>query len=320
MTLRNFNKKSDITGIIDLSRLPPPSFVDPESIEEIYGRVRSYFKEALEKRGIKNFPLEPDDPMSVALESLAYESYKLREKVNSEALQCLVPYAKGDRLDNLLILLGETRQSGESDDSFLKRSLLSLDQSSTTGSDAAYRFFVRKFFGEKNLPLRDVMPFSPTPGTSRVVVLISPEDQKEIDDYRTLAEDGSELKGEAGLGKDLLSYLNLDDKKPICDTIEVSFASIKSATIERARVYLPKGVDPNLIKDQILESLSDYKDRRFVLHEPITLSGIHAAITVTPDIFKVVVDGFNEDEYKEADETAYLLSIAPNQIEMREGS
>lgn len=327
MTTRNFNPGSDITGIIDLSRLPPPSFVDPKSLRDIEDDLKRKFQEILAKNNVKGVSLGDSDPLSFIIELIAFESLKLREKINREALQCLLPYARGSRLDQLLALVGEARgdldetdpatglPKKESDDQFLKRALLSLDQYSTAGADSSYRYHVREFFKREKISLRDVRPYSPEPGTTRVVILLDPEVRAKLS--KETAENGD--KGDEALRKKTLAYLNSDELRPLTDKTEVIYAEVVTARFQKATVYTPKGVDPGLIKKEIIASLKEYSTRRFVINEPITESGIHAAITVTPDIYKVVLEGFNEEDYAANSERAYLFSVPDSAIEMSEG-
>ena len=81
---------------------------------------------------------ESSDEM-VMLEAFAYELTYGDERFNARMRAVLPSYAKGDNLDGAsLNFYGLSRLPGESDEAFYDRSLASLQQSVTTGSDDSY--------------------------------------------------------------------------------------------------------------------------------------------------------------------------------------
>lgn len=86
---------------------------------------------------------ESSDEM-VLLEAFAYEMTYADVRFNTRMKAALPSYAKGENLDAACMeFYGTTRLPGESDEVFLDRSLISLQQSVTTGSDNSYIYHTK---------------------------------------------------------------------------------------------------------------------------------------------------------------------------------
>lgn len=108
---------------------------------------------------------ESSDEM-VMLEAFAYELTYGDERFNTRIRAVLPSYAKGDNLNNAsLNFYGLTRLSGESDEAFYDRSLASLQQSVTTGSDDSYVAHTKGV----DVRIGDVFPYRSGEGETSIV-------------------------------------------------------------------------------------------------------------------------------------------------------
>ncbi|AVK82010.1 baseplate assembly protein [Campylobacter fetus subsp. testudinum] len=95
---------------MDLSKLPYPPIIEELSFKEILNSVKSLFKERLNADQIE---LLESDEFSAVLETLAYREMLLRARINASIKACLLPYACGADLDNVVAIYGIERLKGE---------------------------------------------------------------------------------------------------------------------------------------------------------------------------------------------------------------
>jgi len=108
---------------------------------------------------------ESTDEM-VLLEAFAYEMTYRDEAFNARMRATLPSYAKGENLDtSSLNFYGLTRLVGESDEAFYSRSLASLQQSVTTGSDDSYIAHTKGV----DVRITDVYPYRSGEGETTIV-------------------------------------------------------------------------------------------------------------------------------------------------------
>jgi phage-related baseplate assembly protein len=310
MSLRDFKNGTQITGVIDLSKLPPPVFIKRRSFEEIFQALKDSFLKSMVERGTKDFKWIDSDPAYVMAEEAAYEIVRVIEEGNYTATQCLAAFAEGSNLDQLLLLLGVQRQDlseidpatgrpkKESDGSFLRRALLSQDRFSTAGAVSAYQYHVYRYCTEVlKIELVDVRPSSPAPGEVLVPILLAKEKM-----------DGLKKDPDASKSfvKSISDYLNRDDIKPLTDTITVKLAEVKEMALGEVILRTPRGVSPETLRKLAVESLEQYRDKRYAIDEPITVSGIHSALTVSSDVIEVRLKTIKKTIQPDDDQAFYL--------------
>ncbi len=310
MTLKDFKQGSQITGVIDLSKLPPPVFYKKRSFEEIFEGLKTNFLKIMVERGVKDFNWTSSDPSYVMAEAASYEILRVISDGNYNASQCLAAFAEGGNLDQILLLLGAERQplseidpvtqkqKKESDSNFLRRALLFQDRFSTAGAVSAYQYHVYKYCTEElKTELVDVRPTSPDPGEVLVPLLLSKE---RMDLAAKEPEDAAKFV------KLVADYLNRPEVKPLTDTITVQLAKVVEKSLGKVVLRTPRGVSPDSILKAAVDSLKSYREKRYAIGEPITISGIHAALTVSTDVIDVKLT-LKDNLKPEPDEAYYLL-------------
>lgn len=95
---------------LNLEKLPFAPIIEELSFDELSNAVKSLFKERLNDEQIK---LLESDEFSAVLETLAYREMLLRARMNASIKACLLPYASGDDLDNVVAIYGIERLRGE---------------------------------------------------------------------------------------------------------------------------------------------------------------------------------------------------------------
>lgn len=148
---------------IDLSRLPPPTVVEPLDYEAILAEIVADFL----GRSPEYSAFVESDPAMKLLEVAAYREMLLRWRINEAAKQNLLAFAEGTNLDHLVALAGVARQTGESDARLLRRFRLSLDALSVAGPRGAYEFHALS----ADPAVESVTVTTPVPGDVRLVIV-----------------------------------------------------------------------------------------------------------------------------------------------------
>lgn len=161
-------------SVIDLSKLPPPEFVETLDYEAIVAAMLADFK----TRYPDDTNVLESDPAYKILEVAAYRELLLRHRINEEGRALLVAFAKDADLDHIGITYYEgeerlvvtaadsttrppTEQVLEDDESYRRRLLLKDDSYSTAGASNAYKFHALSADGN----IKDASITSPYPGT-----------------------------------------------------------------------------------------------------------------------------------------------------------
>lgn len=101
------------------------------------------------------------------------------------------------------------------------------------------------------------------------------------------------------------AHLLSDDIKPLTDRLSVKAVIIRPIEI-KAKIYVPAGVDKNIILKESYEKLVKYAHSRFKVGTDITVSGLHAALTV-PNVNRVKLLTIDKDIVITDEETAELV-------------
>lgn len=241
----------------------------------------------------------------------------------------------------------------ESDSAFLSRFLGSYDRFSTAGASPAYEFFakekgtplnlfdvvalkaedeelkgktklpftiyldakaeeeeietvkreLKEYFDSKNLTHKF---FADEENKINVPLLFRDQEPTE-----SLSEDDKKDFNERLLK--IKEYLELEDIKPINDILDVFLTEVIDIPIS-ATLYVPMGVDREIIKNEALKKLTNYKNDSFRIGASVTVSGLHAALTV-PNVKNVELHNFDEDRNFSI-KYAPRLIINPDDIKM----
>lgn len=253
---------------VDLSRLPPPSVVEPLSYEQIYADMLARLK-AL----VQTFDATVEsDPAVKLLQVAAYREFLLRARVNDAARAVMPAFAIGADLDQLAALVGIARKlidagdaargipaTWESDDEFRRRLVLAPEGYSVAGPAGAYIFHALS----ADADVLDASATSPTPGQVLVTVL-------------SRQGDGT---APAALINAVAAYLSADTRRPLTDLVQVRSATIVPYDIA-ATVTTYGGPDPAIVLKEARARLDAYVARCHRIGLDVTRSGIFGALHV----------------------------------------
>lgn len=127
-------------AVFDLSRLPPPSIIDPLDFEQILEAMKA----DLAVRWPEFDALLESDPAMKLLEVEAYRELLLRARVNDVFLSRLLAFATGSNLDHVGAFWEVARLDGEGDEPFRERIALTNKGRSTGGSKYWYEAAARR--------------------------------------------------------------------------------------------------------------------------------------------------------------------------------
>lgn len=256
---------------LDISTLPAPQSVEQISFEQIYAELRSDF--AARAPEYQSF-LE-SDPVVKLLETFAYREVMLRQRENNFTRSLLIAFATGGDLDHL----GATYFNGtarlvvtpgnpaavppveavmETDDDYRRRLLLQPESKSVAGPRNAYRYHAMSADGS----IKDASVTRPEPGTTQIFLLTR-----------------SGQVASAALCATVLAAVSADDKRPHCEEVIVSPATITPYAIN-VEITLSSGPAREIVLAAAQQSLADYTAEKFALGQGIYLSAIDAAAHV----------------------------------------
>jgi phage-related baseplate assembly protein len=264
---------------IDLSKLPPPAFVEALSFESILAEMLADYAE----RNPEYTSIVESDPAYKVLEVAAYRELLLRQRINEEGKALLIAFAVGTDLDHIGITYydGEERLVVtpadpdasppvdlvmEDDESYRRRLLLKDDSYSTAGSDNAYKFHALSADGQ----VKDVSVTSPKPGTTLITVI---------------GRSGDGTPSAATLEK-VRVRLNSDDVRPQSEEVLVRAGEIIYWVLD-ADIYTYGGPDQSIVLQAAQDRFESYKAQHQMLGHDVTDSALSAALHV-PGVFKVV--------------------------------
>lgn len=266
---------------VDLSRLPPPTIVEPLSYEGIYAELIA----DLQVRFPAFDATVESEPLVKLLEACAYRELIIRQSFNDRARQVLVAYATGGTLDNLGALFGVTRlliapasangtaPAGsapaiyEDDDALRARIVLAPESYSVAGPELAYVYHAKS----ADAGVADASATTPAPG--EVVVSV-------------LARAGNGTAPTAML-QAVAAVVNGRTTRPVGDAVSVRSAAIVAFAID-ATLYTFAGPDTTIVLGAARARLDAYLADNRKLGRDVTTSGIIAALVV-PGVQRAVL-------------------------------
>ncbi|HEX8583058.1 MAG TPA: baseplate J/gp47 family protein [Allosphingosinicella sp.] len=252
---------------VDLSRLPPPTIIEPLS----YAEIRAELLADLRARDPSIDVTVESDPLVKQAEVFAYRELLLRQTFNDRARQLLVAFATGANLDHLGVLFGVGRlvidpgdaEQGiaptmEADDALRERIVLAPESYSVAGPEQAYIFHA----ASADAAVADASAVSPAPG--EVVVTVLARAGNGAAPAPLLA------KVQAALSKPV---------RPLGDAVTVASAQIIPFAVE-ATLYTYAGPDTELVLTAARARVETYLAENRKLGRDITVAGITAALFV----------------------------------------
>ena len=286
---------------IDLSKLPPPQFVETLVYENIVADMLADLH-SRDKTGMFD-SISEADPAYLVLEVAAYRELLIRQRGNEKGKALLLAFAVKTDLDHIgityfngeqrLIVIEADPEANppidavyEDDESYRRRLLLKDDGYSTAGADNAYIFHALSVDGQ----IKDASVVSPKPGTTVVYIL---------DRLGNGAADPEILAK-------VTARLNHQDIRPLSEEVLIRSASIIEWSLD-ADIYTYGGPDQTIVLDVAKKSFTTYITQHQMLGHDITLSGLYAALHV-PGVFKVVLNSPLTDVVCDAGQAAWCVS------------
>ncbi|MBL5920593.1 baseplate J/gp47 family protein [Lelliottia amnigena] len=295
------------TEIIDLSRIPPPDIVeniDPEKI------LQDWIAALVQKDGAYDALLE-SDPAYIQGEALSVRESLLRQRVNEAIRAVLLASSQGDDLDQLggnfdvqrLITvpaqpdaIPPVDATYESDEAFRERIQLSWSRLSTAGAWNAYKYFASGADGD----VLDVEAYGPETHNMPGQVLIY-----------VLSRTGNGSASEA-LVAAVHSAVNAKDVRPITDYVTTASAIIAPYRVV-ADVYIPYGLDADVVMDTARKSLDAYTQSVHRVGGVVARSGIDGSLH-QPGVVRVTLTEPPGDVLSRMGEAPWCSEIVLNKV------
>lgn len=258
---------------IDLSRLPPPTVVEPLDFEALFAQRKAeliaLYPPAQQADVAATLELE-SEPQTKNLQENTYRELLLRQRINSAAKAVMLSYAKGSDLDQLGALFSVKRlqldpgdplygipPTMEPDEDFRRRIQLSPEGFTVAGPEGAYIFHALS----ADAQVLDASATSPTPGQVMVSVL---------------SRTGDGTADQALLSK-VNAVVSADDTRPLTDWVTVQSAQILPYQVT-ATLYMYAGPDSQVVMATARAAVERYVAESHRIGRDITLSGIYAAL------------------------------------------
>lgn len=219
---------------IDLSQLPAPQAIEEISFEAIFEREKQKLialcPEHIRTAIAATLELE-SEPLTIDLQQRAYAEMLLRTRINEAARATFLAFATGSDLDHIAASRGLSRkiiqaadeqasppipEIKESDAALRKRVQMHPEKFAAAGPRAAYKAHALDVDG-----VADANPIRPKAGTVRVYIK---------------AHAGNGV-ADASLLASVKEYLSAEERRPLCDTVEVESGSLKNITIRYQTRY-----------------------------------------------------------------------------------
>ncbi|MCA1199136.1 baseplate J/gp47 family protein [Sphingomonas sp. R647] len=287
---------------IDLSRLPPPSFVAVPSFESIRAELIEY---VTRPENLPEFDATVEaDPAVMLLETIAWRELVIRQAFNERALQTMLAYATGADLEQLGALVnvprlilqeadGPTPAIYESDADLRRRIQLAPESFSVAGPATAYRFHALS----ADATIADALATSPTPDDILSIVLsvlAAHDAAPELVTAMTTTLGAADWPGDvlvsilSRLGDGTASadqieaveaIVNDREVRPLTDNVRVASVTLLTFNV-LAVLTLFHGPDAVVVLAAAEARLAAYLADARKIGRPVTRSGIIAALHV----------------------------------------
>lgn len=254
--------------VIDLSRLPRPSFVTLQDYETLLDEMRSDFLAAMpesERNELAATLALESEPLTKLLEMTAYRVMIERQAFNDRAARLMLAYAQGEELDHIGVTYYQTERlttsggEAESDDDYRRRLLLAYDGYSTAGARAAYIYHALSASG-------DVLDAAVTSAAAGVVTV-------------TLLSRLGNGEAPQALLDTVYTTLSAETVRPLNDQVEVQSADVAGYEI-RATLTIRNGPAKSVVAAAARAAADAYAAERHRLGLGIVRDAVLAALWV----------------------------------------
>jgi phage-related baseplate assembly protein len=286
------------SSAIDLSKLAAPEVVETLSFDTIYAAMLTDMITRCQAAGIDFDVTLDSEPVAMVLQAAAYRELLIRQRVNEAAKSVMIAYATGADLDQLGALMDVARLTitaatdttaavMEADDDYRARIVLAPESFSVAGPELAYVYWAKT----ASASVSDASATSPNPGEVVVSVLSVDGDGTAPADMIAAVE----------------ALVNSDPVRPLTDAVTVQSATIVNFTLA-ATIFTFTGPDASVVVASAQSQLVAYLANSRLLGRDITISGLHAALTVE-GVQRAVLTSPTADVVCDPTEAAHCTSI-----------
>nr|WP_314269812.1 baseplate J/gp47 family protein [uncultured Kingella sp.] len=261
---------------IDLTQLPAPDAVEQFDFETIFARKKQQLvalcPESIKSTVAATLELE-SEPLTIDLQQQAYSELLVRQRINEAVRATFLAFAAGADLDHIGASRGLKRKTIqaadpaqnppvpeilETDEAFRRRIQMHPEKFAAAGPRAAYIAHALDIEG-----VADANAVRPEAGKVRIYI-------------KAETEDG--IAGQELLSR-VQTHLSAEDKRPLCDTVQVLSGSPKTATVRYQTRYQSQ-LGKELVKKAQEQALAAVLAENRHLGARIALSKIIGALDV----------------------------------------
>lgn len=294
-------------NIIDMSQLPVPDAVEVPDSEAL---ITQYVQKLQELDSIFDALVE-SDPAFKQGEALAWRVTLLRQQMNDAIRAVLLASAKGADLDQIganfdvirLVIkpadettVPPTPAVYEDDDAFRARIQLSWARLSTAGAYNAYQYFALGADGD----VLDAQAYGPETHNQEGRVFMY-----------VLSRTGDGTSPQELVDK-VHAAINPKDVRPLTDFVTTQSATITPYDID-ADVYIPYGLDADLVLSSANEALKAYVDSVHRIGSVVARSGIDGGLHQS-GVVRVVLRSPAADLLPAMGEAYWCRNITVNKV------
>lgn len=275
---------------IDVSALPAPEAIKGLDYEAIVAARKASIVARFEDAGIF-YDVEDleTDPAMILQQEDAYRELLDKGAINDAVRAVLPAFATKNNLENIAARANVARAEGDTDAVLLKKYLNSFARPAC-GSAQGFIYDTLVAWPQAH----DIRPLGPAfhkrRGRSEIVLL---------------------APGGVTTPRDIVSTVRTallaEDVAPLTDDVVVRAAVVRSWSIE-ARLFIPRGPDPQLIKEQAALAATAWAARRYFIGGRVDASLIPGLLAV-PNVVRVEMKAPMVDVPTAADAAPWLASI-----------
>lgn len=248
--------------MIDLSKIPAPTFIQEINLQEELERLLDVYTEAMQAHDSTFTRPIVSDPAYQVLATIATRYQTQIQAINDTGKSLMLAYAEGSDLEHLGAYFGVYRLDGETDQRLRARIQLAPEGFTVAGSHGAYLYYT---LSTSNLVKHATIS---SPSAGEVVVTVLSNEALEGQPRGTASDQ---------LLKQVHDKLNADEIRPLTDYVKVVSPEIISYQV-RANLICYNGPDSEIVINAAKQALQNYIEQHHALGHDINLSAIYHAL------------------------------------------
>ncbi|MDK2594643.1 baseplate assembly protein [Pseudoalteromonas obscura] len=254
---------------LDLSKVPVPDIIKTLDFEQEYEQLKAQF--LLQNPQYQAALSLESDPVSVLLQTLAYQHLLQKQSLNDAIKGNMLASAQGHDLDAIAARYNLARKASpeESDAAFRQRIQLAFDGLNTAGSRESYIYHTMSC----DALIKDVAVQSPKPCDIELTILSQTGSGMPESDLIAKVEHYFAAQGSAQSSvNDIASKV-----RPLGDRVTVHKAQIVPFVV-KAELSILHGPSGQALVLAAEKAVADYCQSRHYLGKKVTRAGIYAAL------------------------------------------